>query len=143
MNKYILLGIAAVFLLAGGVVYRVFLIPESSVPVTTGNVKNITIRAVKNEWRFTPEDVDIQRGDKVVMEVINEDDYDHGLAIDAYGISQRMPAHETIRIEFIATQEGDFQFYCSVPCGEGEVGDKHRTHFDMIGTLHVKSLTPP
>ena len=74
----------------------------------------------------------------MVMEVVNEDEYDHGIAIDAFGISQRMPAKSTINVEFVATQVGDFQYYCSVPCGEGSVGGKKRTHFDMIGTLHVK-----
>lgn len=82
----------------------------------------------------------MERGDKIIMTVINEDSYDHGIAIDAFGVSQRMPANGTIKIEFTVTQEGDFPFYCSVPCGEGHVDGVKRTHFDMIGKLHVKSL---
>jgi len=74
------------------------------------------------------------------MTVINEDDYDHGIAIDAFGITQRMPANSTVKVEFVATQAGDFPFYCSVPCGEGIVDGKKRTHFDMIGKLHVRSI---
>ena len=140
MNKYILLIGVVVVVIIGGVVYRVFLLPQSSVPVTTGVERIITVVAEQDKWRFSPEDIQIDRGDKVVMTVINEDEYDHGIAIDAYGISQRMPAKSTIKVEFIATQEGDFPFYCSVPCGEGMVDGKKRTHFDMIGNLHVRGM---
>lgn len=141
MNKYFLLIGAVVLVLIGGIVYRVFLLPQSSQPVTTGVEKDVTVIAKKDSWRFEPENIEINRGDKVVMTVINEDEYDHGIAIDAYGISQRMPAKTTIKLEFVATQEGDFQYYCSVPCGEGMVDHKKRTHFDMIGTLHVKGMS--
>ena len=129
-----------VLVLAGGIAYRAFLLPEESKPVTTGKERQITIIAKKNEWRFIPEDIEIERGDKLIMEVINEDDYDHGIAIDAFGVTQRMPALSTIKVEFVVTQEGDFPFYCSVPCGEGEVDGAKRTHFDMIGKLHVKPV---
>ena len=140
MNKYFIIFGVVVLIIIGGVVYRVFLIPQSSVPVTSGKVVNIKLVAVKDEWIFIPENIDVHRGDKVVMEVVNEDEYDHGIAIDAFGISQRMPAKSTIKVEFVATQVGDFQYYCSVPCGEGIVNGKKRTHFDMIGTLKVKPI---
>lgn len=140
MNKYLILIILAALLLGGGLFYRIYLLPKSSVPVTTGKIREITVTAVKNQWRFDPETVEVDRGDKIVMTVVNEDDYDHGIAIDAFGISQRMPARSTIKVEFVATQEGEFPFYCSVPCGEGMVDGKKRTHFDMIGKLHVRSI---
>ena len=139
MNKYIFIIGAAVLLIIGGVVYRAFLIPEKSKPVTTGKVREITVVAKKDEWRFVPETIEVERGDKIIVTAINEDSYDHGIGIDAFGISQRMPANETIIFEFVVTQEGEFPFYCSVPCGEGEVDGHKRTHFDMIGKFHVKS----
>ena len=140
MNKYLILIILGVLIIGGGIAYRAFLLPETSAPVTSGKVREITIVAKKNEWRFAPEDIEVERGDKIIATVINEDDYDHGFAIEAFGISQRMPAKSTVKVEFVVTQEGDFPFYCSVPCGEGDVNGKHRTHFDMIGKLHVKSI---
>ena len=132
--------LVVVVIIVGGIIYRVYLLPSSSIPVISGKVINLTLVAKKNQWEFVPNIVDVHRGDKIIMEVINEDDYDHGIAIDAFGISQRMPAQSTIKVEFIATQEGDFPFYCSVPCGEGVVDGKKRTHFDMIGTLKVKPI---
>lgn len=140
MNKYVILVVVGVVILGGGIFYRAFLLPEESRPVETGVIREFTIVADKNEWRFTPELIEVNRGDRVKMTVINEDDYDHGIAIDAFGISQRMPANSTIKMEFVVTQEGDFPFYCSVPCGEGMVDGKKRTHFDMIGKMHVRSI---
>lgn len=141
INKYFLILIIAGVVLAGGIIYRNFILPEEYKPVVTGEEREITIIAKKDEWRFIPEEIDVNRGDKVIMTVINEDAYDHGIAIDAYGVSQRMPANSIIKIEFVVTQEGDFPFYCSVPCGEGKASDgTYRTHFDMIGKLHVRSI---
>lgn len=131
--------IAGAVIIGAGVLYRVFLLPQKSVPVTTGKVREIAIIAKKNEWRFDPEAIEAERGDRIIATIINEDDYDHGIALDAFGVSQRMPARSTIKIEFTVTQEGEFPFYCSVPCGEGIVDGKKRTHFDMIGKLHVRS----
>lgn len=138
-NKYFTLIIIVGIVLVVGVIYRVFLLPAGSVPIQTGVVREFTVIAKKDEWKFIPEEIEADRGDKIIMTVINEDDYDHGIAIDAFGVSQRMPARSTITVEFVVTQEGDFPFYCSVPCGEGEVEGKKRTHFDMIGTVHVKN----
>ncbi len=127
-------------LVGGGILYRTFLLAEEDKPVTTGVVREITVIAKKDQWRFEPEEIEIQQGDRIVMTVINEDAYDHGIGIDAFGISQRMPANSTIKVEFVATKAGEFPFYCSVPCGEGHVDGVKRTHFDMIGKLRVQSL---
>ena len=140
MNKYPLIIGAVILIVIVGAVYRTFFLSEESKPVTTGVIREITITAVQNEWRFVPEEIEVDRGDKIILTVINEDDYDHGISIDAFGISQRMPANSTIKVEFVATQLGDFPFFCSIPCGEGIVDGKKRSHFDMIGKLHVRSL---
>ena len=145
MNKYFLIVIVGVIVIVGGIIYRVFLLPQSRVPVKTGVIKEITITAKQNTWSFVPETIEVDRGDRVVMTVVNEDDYDHGIAIDAFGISQRMPALATIKVEFDATQVGDFPFYCSVPCGECletacEVNGKRPGHFDMVGKFRVKDI---
>lgn len=129
-----------VAILGIGIGYRTFLLPETSVPVTTGKVREITVTSQADKWNFNPEIIEADRGDKIILTVINEDNYDHGISIDAFGVSQRMPANGTIKIEFVVTQEGDFPFYCSVPCGEGEVDGKKRGHFDMVGKIHVKSI---
>lgn len=138
MNKYFIILGLAVLIIIGGAVYRKYILPESSLPVQTGKIINVTVVAEKDEWRFTPEEIMAERGDKIIMTAVNEDEYDHGIAIDAFGVSQRMPAKGTIVVEFVVTQEGDFPYYCSVPCGEGIVDGVKRTHFDMIGKIKVR-----
>lgn len=138
MNKYFIIGIIVVLLIGGGIFYRTFLLSEEDKPVTTGVVREILVAAKKDQWRFEPEVIEVDQGDKVVLTLINEDAYDHGIGIDAFGVSQRMPANSTIKVEFVVTQAGEFPFYCSVPCGEGFVDGVKRTHFDMIGKLRVR-----
>ena len=52
--------------------------------------------------------------------MLNEDNFDHGVAIDALGISQRLPANGAIVINFVASKTGEFPFYCSVSCSGSE-----------------------
>jgi cytochrome c oxidase subunit 2 len=137
MNKYKILGIILVVLVAGGIAYDKF-IKKTVACESTGQTKEFTITSQKDKWNFTPESIDVNCGDKVVLNVVNEDSYDHGIAIEAFGVSQRMPANGTIKIEFTASQSGEFLYYCSVPCGEGTVAGQKRDHFSMIGKLVVK-----
>lgn len=142
MNKYIILGVVIAVFIGGGFLYRKFntykIIYQAS-----GVVKNFTLIAKKDQWRFVPDTVEINAGDTVVLEVVNEDSYDHGIAIEAFGVSQRVPANSMIRAQFVASKVGEFPFYCSVPCGEGQVDGVKRTHFDMIGKLRVKNILTP
>lgn len=140
MNKYVWIAIIGVLIIGGGIVYRVAFLKSEDRPVTTGAVKEVTVTAKRDAWLFEPEEIEVNRGDKVIMTVVNEDSYDHGFAIDALGVSQRMPASQTIKVEFVATQAGEFQYYCSVPCGEGEYKGVKRTHFDMIGKIKVRDI---
>lgn len=144
MNKFVILLLVLVLIVAGGIGYRKFLLPDSQKPVDTGIVREITVRIPKNTWTFDPDSIEVNRGDTLKMTFVNEDDYDHGLGIDAYGVSRRIPARSTVTIDpFVVTKGGDFQFYCSVSCSEGtaasgpHAGEK-RGHFDQIGILHVK-----
>ena len=151
-NKYIMLAIVIAGLLIAGALYKV-LIGSGQDPIETGVVKEYTIVAKKLEWRFEPEKIEVNQGDRVKLTVINEDDFDHGFAIDAFGISQRLPANDTIYIEFVATKSGVFPFYCSVSCSAsdnptfglpdgkvqtGPYAGTVRGHFDQIGKFVVQ-----
>ena len=140
MNKYIILLIVGAVIIGGGVFYRGVVQKESDKGIDTGQVRELTVVAKKDEWRFTPEDFEVSQGDTIVMTAVNEDDYDHGIAIEAAGVSQKMPANSTVTFTFKVTKAGDYPFYCSVPCGDGEVNGVHRAHEDMLGTIHARSL---
>ena len=140
MNKYFIIIIIIGVALAGGIAYRLFVLPEGSKPIDTGIIREITITTGNDQWKFFPEFLEVDQGDNIIMTLINEDSYDHGIGIDAFGVSQRMPANSTIKVKFVVTRAGEFPFYCSVPCGEGRVDGVKRTHFDMIGNMHVRSI---
>lgn len=140
MNKYIVIVIILVLIIGGGFGYNKFIKSESSKPFETGMVKEFTIISKKMEWRFEPEIIEVNQGDRINLTIINEDDFDHGFSIDAFGVSQRIPANGTIEMSFVATQAGEFTFFCSVPCGEGIVDGVKRGHFDQFGKIVVHSL---
>jgi heme/copper-type cytochrome/quinol oxidase subunit 2 len=137
MNKYAIIGIVVVALVVVGVIFKGTKKDSGNVVESTGKVVNVTIRAVKNEWRWDVTNVQVNAGDTVNFTFINEDDYDHGIGIDGYGVNEKMPASKTVTRSVVATRKGKFNFYCSVPCGKGVVNGETRDHFDMIGTLEV------
>src|SRR3989338_11327015 len=102
MNKYLLILIAAVVLVAAGFGFSKIKPKSSQVVESTGKDVRITIKAVKNEWRWDIENVRVNAGDRVILTLINEDDYDHGIGIDGYGINERMPANKTVTVDFVA-----------------------------------------
>lgn len=154
MNKFLIIGIVLVGIVVAGVLYKEF-VGSSEAPIETGVVRDITVISKRLEWRFEPEAIEVDRGDRVRLTVINEDNFDHGVAIDAFGISQRLPANATIDIEFVATKSGEFPFYCSVSCSAsdnpsfglqdglvetGPYAGTLRGHFEHIGKFIVKAL---
>jgi cytochrome c oxidase subunit 2 len=139
MNKYLSILLLLFLILGGGFAYSKFGVSAEDKPLSTGKVRELTITAKKAEWRFEPEEIEVVHGETVRLTVVNEDDFDHGLAIDAFGVSQRIPANSRIVAEFVVTRAGEFPFYCSVPCGEGEVDGVKRGHFDQVGKIRVVS----
>lgn len=128
MNKFIIIAIFTAILISAGITYNIyFRAPEIAPIKPTGNIVEINITANKNVW--DPTLITVKAGDTVRVNLINEDPYDHGFAIEAFGVNKRMFAKQNTVIEFIASKKGDFPFYCSVPCGEG--------HFEQTGHLIV------
>jgi plastocyanin len=154
MNKYIILGVVLVALVGGGMVFSAKKDKTNDCTAGMGADKQITVISRKLEWRFDPESITVDKCDRVTMTVINEDNFDHGVAIDALGISQRLPANETIVIPFVPKVSGSFQFYCSVSCSDskstgnlkdgavqtGPYKDKVRGHFDHLAQLIVAEI---
>src|SRR3989344_7420846 len=131
MNKFLKILLFAVFLIVSGVIYQKFYRPQSVGPVqASGRVVEVNVRARKDQWKWDPAEIKVKAGDRVILKIFNEDEYDHGWALEFFGINRRMfPQRETV-VDFIASKAGIFQFYCSVPCGEG--------HYDQLGALIVE-----
>lgn len=119
-NKFVKIIVFGGFLLVSGVVYQNFYRPVELAPVdASGNTVEINMRVRENQWAWDPSEIRAAPGDRVILRIFNEDAYDHGFALEIFGINKRLfPKRETT-IEFTASKEGEFNFYCSVPCGEG------------------------
>lgn len=121
----------AAFLIVSGIVYQKFYRPADIAPIgATNNLREVEVRVLENQWKWSPDVIEVKAGDTVRLKIFNEDSYDHGFALETFGINKRLfPKRETI-IEFTASKIGAFSFYCSVPCGEG--------HYKQTGTFIVK-----
>lgn len=154
MNKYLIIGIVLAVILIGGAIFSASSDNLSCEP-GMGKDLDLTVISKKLEWTFEPEEITLEQCDRVRVTVINEDNFDHGFAIDAFGVSQRLPANETIQVEFVATKGGTFPFYCSVSCSSSDAGTfelpdglvqtgrhagEKRDHFDHIGQFVVSLI---
>lgn len=90
----------------------------------TGNVVEVTVNA--SNFEFDVKEIKAKVGDTVKLSVVNAAG-GHGIAFS--GIDATANGGETI--EFVVTEEGEFQYFCSVPCGVG--------HDKMTGTLTVEA----
>ena len=151
MNKYVIIGIVLVLIMGSGFVFSLtkggFKCEEGM-----GQHREFTVVSKKLEWRFEPEEITVDQCDHVEIKVINEDDFDHGFAIEGLGVSQRLPASGSIDIDFIATNSGSFQIFCSVSCSDsastgnledglvqtGPYKGTKRGHFEHLGQFVVR-----
>jgi nitrous-oxide reductase len=96
-----------------------------------GNTVEIWMTAVRSH--FTPEHVEIQQGDHVIWHITNvERAYDatHGFSIPVYNINVSLEPGETATVEFDATEDGVFSYYCTEFCSA--------LHLEMTGYLLVE-----
>lgn len=129
MNKNIILLIVIVVIIGAGFLFRTVFLKGSICTAEQGEEVVIEVRSLEGAWVFDPANITINRCDKVTMNIFNEDDYDHGIAIDVFGVNKRLNPNTNTTIKFTASKTGQFLFYCSVPCGEG--------HFRHSGDIEV------
>ncbi len=85
-------------------------------------------RLIAKQWEFVPNVINVSLGDEVKLKIASED-VEHGFALPDFNINVRLEPRQEIEVNFIADKSGEFEFYCSVYCGEG--------HSEMRGTLIV------
>src|SRR4030095_7762998 len=89
----------------------------------------VEIKVTAKQFEFDPRTITVQKG-KPVKLVITSTDVDHGIKLEEFGISRKVPAKQTINLTFTPDRVGRFEFRCSVVCGTG--------HDDMLGELVVE-----
>ena len=138
MRKIILLLVLSIFLVSAcskqkpeDLIGQGTDVPQNNA-TDTQNAQNGAIkefRITAKQFSFTPDTIEVNKGDKVRL-IVTSTDVPHGIAIPEYGINERLEPGKPVTIEFTADKQGSFAAFCSVICGAG--------HRDMKGKLIVK-----
>ena len=89
-----------------------------------------TFDVVASRWKFEPEVLEVDEGDRVVLRVRSTDTA-HGLAIKEFKVKRDVPdTGEVITVDFLAAKPGTYRVECSEYCGKG--------HSKMRGRLVVR-----
>jgi plastocyanin len=107
-------------------------------PNTNGKIKDINMKA--ESWRFTPNIIDVNRGDLVRMHFTTAQDevalYNgHGFGIEGYNVNAFLLKGTQQTVEFMADKPGTFTFRCTSFCSAPEAALEN--HFNMVGKLIV------
>ena len=95
-----------------------------------GNQVEIWMTTIRSH--FTPEHVEIKKGDHVIWHLTNVEsavDAVHGFAVPAYNINLSIEPGESLTFEFDADKDGVFSFYCTEFCSA--------LHLEMKGYLLI------
>ncbi|MFQ6058713.1 MAG: hypothetical protein ACE5MB_07550 [Anaerolineae bacterium] len=103
------------------------------VPLAAGEPAEHYIRLEARSFAFDPPVVQVNRGDRVILE-LESVDVTHGLYLEGYGINITAPPGLKARAEFVAHKAGKFRYRCSANCGS--------LHPFMMGELIVAPNTP-
>ncbi|MGN6624756.1 MAG: hypothetical protein ACTHKK_11495 [Candidatus Nitrosocosmicus sp.] len=103
-----------------------------------GKVRDIAMKA--ESWRFTPNIIDVNRGDLVRLHFTTAQDevalYNgHGFGIEGYNVNAFLLKGTQQTVEFVADKPGTFTFRCTSFCSAPEAALEN--HFNMIGKLIV------
>jgi nitrous-oxide reductase len=106
-------------------------LPGSERIERSGKQVDVYLTAIRSH--FTPEHIEVNRGDEVVLHITNIEqahDATHGFAIGLYNINLSLEPGESQIVRFTADEAGVFPFYCTEFCSA--------LHLEMAGYLLVK-----
>lgn len=106
----------------------ILLIAFSPIPMMPAQSKTVTIPIEAESFAFSPGNVRVNQGDRVVIELASQDVV-HGLYLDSYDLAVTSDPGQTAALSFTADKAGTFRFRCSVTCGA--------LHPFMIGKITV------
>lgn len=94
---------------------------------------NVTVYATMVRSHINPERITVNKGDHVKIHLSSLEraqDETHGFAVDSMNVHASLEPGKTVTVEFDATEEGVFQYYCTEFCSA--------LHLEMMGYLMVK-----
>lgn len=94
---------------------------------------NVTVFATMVRSHINPERITVNKGDHVKIHLSSLEraqDETHGFAVDSMNVHASLEPGKTVTVEFDATEEGVFPYYCTEFCSA--------LHLEMMGYLMVK-----
>ncbi len=91
-----------------------------------------TIEIVARRFRYTPSDITVQAGERVVLAVTSQD-FEHGLSLPDLKLRIDLVPDRVVRLELPPLKPGRYGFLCDNFCGDD--------HEDMHGRLVVQDPT--
>lgn len=94
---------------------------------------NVTVYATMVRSHINPERITVNKGDHVKIHLSSLEraqDETHGFAVDSMNVHASLEPGKTVTVEFAATEEGVFPYYCTEFCSA--------LHLEMMGYLMVK-----
>lgn len=107
-----------------GLYLLTFNLPAKPVDESAGLPEGVTLMKVqaRSDFTFDQDVYTAKVGDKVIMKLENKSGV-HGIKIDALNVDL---SQETPQTELEFTEPGEYEIYCSVPCGQGHVTMKSK-----------------
>lgn len=101
--------------------------PTTPNPTVTIQTKEFTIEG--SEFKFSPDTIQVSKGDKVKITFKNTGNFPHNLIIDELNVATKtINPGQTNTVEFTVGKTGTFAFYCGV--------DEHRRK-GMEGQIEI------
>jgi nitrous-oxide reductase len=105
--------------------------PKDTKIVRNGKTVEVWMIAIRSH--FTPDKIEVNQGDKVIVHLTNidrDEDITHGFGISRYNLNMEVQPGETKTMTFTADQPGTYPFYCTNFCSA--------LHQEMQGYFLVK-----
>jgi len=85
-------------------------------PVSSAAVKEFN--TVIQNYRYNPESINVNFGDRVRINIKNNDGVTHGISLPVFGVQEFVRPGQTTTIQFVANQRGNPETFCSTDHGE-------------------------
>jgi heme/copper-type cytochrome/quinol oxidase subunit 2 len=113
---------------------------SSSLSNNNNNSKIKDISMKVESWKFTPNTIEVNKGDIVRLHLTTAQDdvalyIGHGFGIEKYNVNAFLIKGAEQTVEFVADKAGTYTFRCTSFCSAPEAALEN--HFNMIGKLIV------
>lgn len=117
MNTKVIAAILFIFLaVIGGLFWQLNQNSNSSQSNIDGKEKSFNL-TVEN-FAYTPESVDVNLNDTVVLNITNRDNVRHGISLPVFGVNSFVNPNSSTTVRFVADQTGNPETFCSTDHGE-------------------------